>query len=501
MIVGGCKSKKEGLGALGDANVSISENSFSNIENVLKVPSRKVTDKEGEAALKAVGFWEKNKKLTWESRSGGKGTYTFKNVSGKKGKETFLIKTLKFTGLHQIGSSTNADLLEASDIEFATRKGSMTIKNAGLRGITIPTDFSDLARSNALSSGGDAEGVAAFVINGIKGATADGTNFDVSQLGWGQDPKDNHLRFAVDDFTLNGTAKGGDAFSMSLDMLQARGLNPVPAGENGEIPVLKLNAGLSDILSTNPQVGNFIAKDMSFKSDILSMALPKMVQTAKAKGDVQHLNFSMPKMTIEMNEVEGMSGQERQMFGIMKSAGFDKMELSSEGKTLINETADFMDIQAASFDLKDGFDLNYSGALSGLNAMRLTSLDSAASQADIQGAQNNVKLHGFALSLEDKSIVDRGFALAGEMMGQSPENLRRQANGVLALGSLAALTQDDGKIYSELSKAVGEFIQDGGTLNIAMQPDQPMSLTELQGLTQGNKPDLKRLGFSSSTTK
>ena len=86
-------------------------------------------------------------------------------------------------------------------------------------------------------------------------------------------------------------------------------------------------------------------------------------------------------------------------------------------------------------------------------------------------------------------------------MGQSPDDLRRTANGGLALASLAAFTQKDGKIYSELARALSGFLQDGGTLNLALKPDAPVSMKALEGITRGKKPDLKRIGFSSSVTK
>jgi len=72
---------------------------------------------------------------------------------------------------------------------------------------------------------------------------------------------------------------------------------------------------------------------------------------------------------------------------------------------------------------------------------------------------------------------------------------------MLALGSLAAFTQKDGAIYSELTRALGEFIQDGGTLTIQLAPEEPITLNDLDGLQRGQKPDLKQLGFSSARTQ
>jgi len=182
---------------------------------------------------------------------------------------------------------------------------------------------------------------------------------------------------------------------------------------------------------------------------------------------------------------------------VIKSLGFDTMVFSAKSVTEMDEKTDRVSVKAASFDLEDGFDLNYKGEFSGLGEIR--NLGPDASPDDIQAVQDKFKIHDFALSLEDKSIIDRGFKLAGEMTGQTPKNLRRQANGVLALGSLAALTQKDGSIYSEFTQALSEFLQDGGTMTIQLAPDEPITLKELDGLQNGQKPDLKRLGFSAAT--
>ena len=503
MIVGGCKSKKEDLGALGDPNISVNENGFSNIENVLKVEPRKITDAQGEAALKAANLWQKSDNVTWESRSGGKGTYTFKNLSGThpKGDVSFVMKTLKLTGLHKADETVTADLVEIGAIAFEAKGGELTVKNVGLRNATIPVDFSDLVDPNILFEQNDDQIFSAFVMSGVNGKIPD-FDFDIKQLGWGQDPQDNHLRISADDVSINGIEKRGGELSFTLDALEMRGLNPMPADGDGETFALKLSPeGISDILGGNLQVGDFLAKDFKFSSDGFTAILPKAVQTAKIKGDVTQLNFSMPTAQLKMSEVLGMSDEDKRSFALMKSVGLDDIELSSSAQSEINKATDFWDIKGASFDLKDGFDLNYSGGFSGIDAMRRARSNPELLQADREAAVENFKIHDFALSLEDKSIVDSGFVIAGAMFGQSPEDLRRTANGALGLASLAAFTQSDGKIYTELTRSLGAFLQDGGTLNIALKPDTPISVKEFEGLSLSNRPNLKRLGLSSSVTK
>lgn len=501
MIVGGCKSKKGSADAIADAAVSISKKDYGDIGALLKVPTRDVSQDDAEAALKAAGLWEENKFLTWDSRSGDAGTYIFKNISGTGDDgETLTAKTLTLAGLHMVGDTPFADLVDLGGVSLKDDETSLTIKNLGLTGVTLSKNLTDLGQiEDILDTDANAKGPTSFVMSGLKGKSDDAV-FEIERLGWGQDPQDKRLRFAAEDISLTGV--GNEAFTVKLDSANIRGLEGLEGLEESGLNSLEGLAGgngFMELLSQNSSLGDVDVKGLDISSDVFSLALPKLNQSTRENGDLMKIDFDMPSMTISVKEKDNLPPDALRAMAMLKSLGFSELEFSSKGQTEINKDTDLMTIKAVSLDLKDGFDLNYKGGISGFGAMQ--KLGTGASQADIKAAQENLTIHDFALSLEDKSIVDRGFKLAGEMTGQEPDNLRRQINGVLALGSLAALTQSDGAIYSEFTKALGEFLQDGGTLNIELNPEEPLKISDFEALSQGQKPDLKRLGFSASTTQ
>ena len=503
MIVGGCKSKNGDANEVSDATVSISQKNFGDIGVVLNVPTRKVSEDESEKALKALGLWTESKAIKWAERSGREGTYTFKNISSKsKGDQTFNAKRITFAGLHMDGDRPVADRINMRGLTLKGVDGSVKIANLGLTDVELSKnigalaevdgllDFADLDLESGADEGGP-KGPKSAVLSGVSGQS-DEAKFSISKLGWGQDPKTSDLRFAAQDLSI--TVQGDQPMAIRLDSANITGV-----GADADADFTGLQAGIVDFFSQGQGFGDVDIQGLNIDSDVFELSLPTLTQSVKEKGKIMQADFDMPALTVAVVDNGKLSPEAAQGVAVLNSLGFDQLVFSSQGQTEINSKTDLMTIKAVSLDLKEGFDLNYKGKVSGIGAMK--KLGAEASAADIKAVEENIKIHDFAFSLEDKSIVERGFQLAGDMTGQKPENLRRQATGVLAIGSLAALTQSDGALYGELTKALSDFMQEGGTLNIALDPQTPLTLSDFDALTRGKKPDLKRLGFSASTTR
>jgi len=150
--------------------------------------------------------------------------------------------------------------------------------------------------------------------------------------------------------------------------------------------------------------------------------------------------------------------------------------------------------------LKDGFDLNFEYAAEGLSEMTAKLQEQAQSSADVTtllDSYNALKLRNLRLTLEDKSIVERGLKLASEMTGQSEKNIKRSLGMAVFAAARAAENEVQAEVYSETTEALAEFIKNGGTLTIEANPPEPFSLAPL--ITgQGADIDPESLGFSAS---
>jgi len=507
MIMGGCKSKTGDTAAVEEANVVINTADYGDIGDVLKTAPRKTTAQDAEAALKAIGLWDAGSKLSWESRSGSAGQYNFKNIKiTTSDEEGVTIKSLNLGGLHMDGDVVRADIADFGGLTINDQREDLTleIEHLGLTDLPLSKNLGainqidDLLGFGALKINNDepSQGPSGAVFRGVSG-TSDKTVFEIDTLGWGQDPKDQHIRFAAEDVMIK--SEDTTPITLRLETAKLRSLNPVNLAEAETAGDLSQAGGFLDMLAANPQIGDMTVEGFDIQSAAVSVNLPSLKQSAQQNGNVTTINSDMPELSIDISAPENLPADAQSVLGIIQTLGFDKMVFSAKSAAEMDKSKDSVTIKAASFDLQDGFDLNYKGEISGLS--RLNNINPNAGPDDIKAVQDMVKIHGLALSLEDKSIVERGFNLAGAMMGKTPKGLRREANGALALGSLAALTRKDGAIYGELARALGEFIQDGGTLTIQLAPDTPITLNDLQDLQGGQIPDLKRLGLSSARTE
>jgi len=107
-----------------------------------------------------------------------------------------------------------------------------------------------------------------------------------------------------------------------------------------------------------------------------------------------------------------------------------------------------------------------------------------------------LKLNGMQLRLEDDSIVDRSLKLAAEMRGGTPESIRRELKVALAMAPLMAGGGAEGEMLAELAGAFGDFVQNGGTLSIVMDPKSPIAMSDLANV-KGGGTSVADLGFSA----
>ena len=109
---------------------------------------------------------------------------------------------------------------------------------------------------------------------------------------------------------------------------------------------------------------------------------------------------------------------------------------------------------------------------------------------------SDIKLNGFQMRLEDQSIVERGLKLAGQFRGATPEQVKKELKVALSLAPLMAGGGLEGEMIGEIGGAFGDFIQDGGTLSIVMNPKEPISMTEIADYKR-SKLSKADLGFSA----
>ncbi len=158
------------------------------------------------------------------------------------------------------------------------------------------------------------------------------------------------------------------------------------------------------------------------------------------------------------------------------------------------------------------FNLDFSGILPDFNSVSALIPDDL-DQTDEEGLETlfetNTKFSSFNFDIIDEGGLDKGFALAIDvaklmpednssaamLRNQTPEGLRQMASSLLFLAAAGAAQEVPAA--QEYITMVANFINSGGALHLAIQPDAPMDIDQIEAL-EHSEPDqiLETVGLS-----
>jgi len=186
---------------------------------------------------------------------------------------------------------------------------------------------------------------------------------------------------------------------------------------------------------------------------------------------VEALKIDAEGFALDFDGVEGQTTEDGAVITTRQS--LKPMTISLSSVTILNSEDDSMSVTDGLFKLKDGFDLNFEYAAEGLSEM--TAKLQEQSNADVTtllDSYDALKLRNFRLTLEDKSIVERGLKLASEMTGQSEKNIKRSLGMAVFAAALAAENDVQAEVYSETTEAFAAFVKNGDPATLGFSASQ-----------------------------
>ena len=521
LAIAGCKDKDAASAA---ADIDVPGISEAVMAKHFDVEARSIDAASADAALAELKLTEKSDAISWASRSGDNGTYTYSDVvfTSDDGDRT-TVGTLELTNVREGANGAELDKLVAEDITIvpadADASGSLDIAS-----ITVVEPDMDEVRA-FLASDGDVSGLPsakAFSLVDLDGSFSadDGSGtMDIARVAFAQ-PTDAAARdgfMMMDDIAIDmSTTENGKpmAVKMNLDDLSASGL--ADAG---------IFMGDMEALSNMSSMGNPMA--LPFKTlnlsgfdaeiDTLKIDMPSAKATYEEKGDRIIGRSSLAPTTIGFTGAPSDSDF-AQMYEGLKSFGYEEIVLSAGGDSLVDLKADTVEASDNYFEMKDGFRLEMDYVMGGAKAMMdaqqkaLADLgpapgpdadefeqmqySQAAMGASMAGLES-MTLDKATIRFDDNSIIDKGFEFAAAQQGTSAKQLKMQTKGLLAMGTMMAQGSGiDPEIASELITALGDFLdKPGSTLVIEADPGTATPLMSLQTL------DKAAMGFSASVEK
>jgi len=473
-----------------------------------EVPSRKVSDAEGKQALGELNLLtESGEALSWAKTSGKNGNYTYTNLTAKDDDGQLTIGKVTLTGVHMDGETASFDRADFSDIKIYDEKEDVTVTMETLS-VARPTPDMAKAIITSLQNIKDLDdldikakdldmGFGALGMSGVS-IKSEEVNLTTDSLMWGEDEDTKLTDFKIQDVNFNLTEKADEPITASLKSFSATGLrsdifdNMSDAGK-GPLGMMDGFNPLAKMYSTMKM------EDLNFDSNFVAVTSKGFEGKSTEKGGVTTQTSVGEPFIIRLKEAPN-DPQAKQAFEMVKELGFDELEFQSSQTTIMDSNKDTIAVKDGIFSMKDGFNLSYNYGATGVKAMteKLQAQQASGarqSPAAMQAMLGDMKINGFQMRLEDKSIVDRSLKLAGKFRGASADQVRKEMKVALSLAPMMA-SGLEGKMLGEMAGAFGDFIEDGGTLSIVVDPKEPLAVTALadyknSGLT------MEQIGFSA----
>jgi len=513
--MGGCSNKDKGPSAeksAPGAALGLKAPSDKVFAKHFDVPSRKVSDAEGKEALSELNLLtESGDALSWAKSSGKNGNYSFTDLSAKDDDGQLSIAEANLVGVHMEGDLATFDRADFSGIKIYDEAEDVTIT---MKTLSVARPTPDMAKAIITSLQNirelddlnldidDADmdmGFGALGLSGIKVASPD-LSISTDSLMWGEDAETKLTDFKIKNVDFSLTEKADEPMTASLKSFSATGFrgdmfDGLPDSSKGPLGMMGGFNPLAKLYSTLKM------EDLNFDSNFVSVTSKGFEGQSTEKGGVTTQRSFGDPLIIRLKEAP-KDREAKRAYEMVKELGFDEIVLQSSQTTIMDSNKDTIAVKDGIFSMKDGFKLSYNYGASGVKSMtdKLQMMDKAGMnsrqrQADIQDAMADMKLSGFQMRLKDESIVERGLKLAGKFRGASPDQVKKELKVALTLAPMMA-SGLEGEMLGEIAGAFGDFVEDGGTLSIVIDPKTPLSVSQMADYKR-SKLTMDDIGFSA----
>ncbi|MEN0653490.1 MULTISPECIES: hypothetical protein [Hyphobacterium] len=321
--------------------------------------------------------------------------------------------------------------------------------------------------------------------------------FELSGFGFaGTDPEAGEIRFGFDEMVIENIGPS------MIDGVN-RGIAAEMASQAGE--ALVEEAGAVDIDSYNPfdayDSFRFTGLDANIGGVIVNMDSLSAAIDERA-GEVV-MTSNMTPLVVRPNTEQAFGAQLALGLGML---GYQQIELQGGSEAVYDLDDDRVYSRGENyFEMTDGFRIEAESDLAGYmayarEAMRLST---AMQPGDLDGEDmmaifDPLMINRLVIRLEDHSLLDRALTAGSAAQGMSKDELRQQAGAMISLGLMGVPAEVPRPLVSQLSEALVSFINEGGTITIAVEPEEPISIGTLVRAGETGAFDFDAYGITVS---
>ncbi|WP_375283704.1 hypothetical protein [Marinicauda pacifica] len=459
---------------------------------------------DGLAALNLVA----NEALSWEEQSFEDGVYTFTNL------------TYAPADAEERGFTIEELVIAAPRVTEAGHVAFDRLNATGIAGDAEGPDQVEIARvyidapgpglaaliGDVISGRADAEDYTA-PFQDIAEYSFDGLGVDSVSMTTVEDETPLQLRlgalamdsfdgetlssFVMDDFAAF-SQDATQPVRFSLDEVRAEGLKAglvqalFEGGESGMEP-------MSDMLLPVNMYSSVALRGLNVDADGVVVTMEELTGTSRERGGELVQVSEMPLLRVAAREGTQAGDQ---VAGALEMLGYEAFDFSMRGESVYDAEADRMYTRGENYlRLEDGFEIRFDQDFSGIEAYMERygaamadmfdpaegaktpdALSPAQMDPALKAAYEPLMLNRMRIAIEDRSLLDRALDAAATRQNVDPATVRSQMIGMLGMGVMMAPPEIPRPLVGSVSQALTLFLQEGGTVVISADPEEPVSI-------------------------
>lgn len=246
---------------------------------------------------------------------------------------------------------------------------------------------------------------------------------------------------------------------------------------------------------------NFTMAGLDVNVGGILVTLDRMTGEIEESGDTIVGTSEMTPLVVRPDTEYPLGAQMALGLGML---GYQQLEFTAAGESVYDRSEDRVYTRGENyFEMTDGFrietNMDMSGYLEYAQAAMSLSMDGTEAP-DMTALFEPLILNSFTLRIEDMSLLDRALTAGSAAQGMSKAELRQQAAAMITLGMLGAPAEIPRPLLTELSEALVGFINGGGVVTIAMEPDAPVSVGTILEQAESEAVDFEAMGITITHT-
>jgi hypothetical protein len=321
-------------------------------------------------------------------------------------------------------------------------------------------------------------------------------------------------QFVLSDLLIDGTDDEVGRIHFALEEVSADGIGEamtypfvaqfamLGAAFEADVPNEDIDADIPDLpedFDPLDSYDNITVRGLDVNVGGVMVTLDSLRAWSEERGGDLVYTSEMTPLTVAPDTNFPLGAQMALGLGML---GYQQLEFVSAGATVYDRDADRAYTEGDNyFEMTDGFRVEVESDVSGIMAytMNALSMTTAMDEPDTEQVMEMLEplvLSRFVFRLEDLSLLDRALTAASAAQGMPKEQLRMQAGGLIMMATMGAPAEIPRPLLTQFSTAMSTFIAEGGSVEVRIEPETPVSVGALVGQAEAGTLDLDAMGIT-----